>query len=154
MSIQKLAAHRLLGLTLAAILFATGIAGCSSAPVAQPAAAPADTQQQVAQPAINEKITPADYQAEFVSSEAPHLLLDVRTRPEFASGHIPGAMNIPVQELSSRLNEVPQDQPVVVYCRSGNRSAQAAQILGNADYSQVYDLGGIASWVDQGYPVE
>ena len=154
MSIQKPASHRLLSIMLGASLFAIGIAGCSPAPAAQPPVAAADTQQQAVQTAVNEKITPADYQANFVSSEAPHLLLDVRTRPEFASGHIPGAMNIPVQELSSRLNEVPQDQSVVVYCRSGNRSAQAAQILGNADYSQVYDLGGIASWVDQGYPVE
>ena len=154
MSIKKLTSHRLSSIVLGVSLFAVGIAGCSPASAAQPPVAAADTQQQAVQTAVNEKIAPADYQAEFVSSEAPHLLLDVRTPEEFATGHIPGAINISVQELPSRLNEVPQDQPVVVYCRSGNRSAQAAKILGNAEYSQVYDLGSIISWADQGYPVE
>ncbi len=52
-------------------------------------------------------------------------LLDVRTRDEFASGHVKGALNIPVQELGQRLSEVPRGA-VVVYCRSGGRSASAA----------------------------
>jgi rhodanese-related sulfurtransferase len=74
------------------------------------------------------------------------MLLDVRTREEYASGHVEGARNIPVQELPARLSEVGEThRPVVVYCRSGARSAMAAQILGRAGYD-VHDIGGIGNW--------
>ncbi len=99
-------------------------------------------------------ISPAAYQQQFEVSAAPHLLLDVRTVEEFNSEHIAGAVNIPVESLASRLSEVPKDQPIVVYCRSGNRSATAASILADAGYSSIYDLGGIITWVAQGLPVE
>lgn len=99
-------------------------------------------------------IAPAQYQSEFVDSGATHLLVDVRTPEEFATGHIAGAVNIPLDALESRLNEVPQDQPVVLYCRSGNRSAQAADLLEKAGYSNIRDLGGIAAWTAAGYAVE
>lgn len=100
------------------------------------------------------KIAPSEYVAQFSDAGQDHLLLDVRTPAEFAEGHIPGAVNISVESLASRLDEVPQDQTVVVYCRSGNRSATAANILADAGYSSIYDLGGIITWVDQGYPVQ
>lgn len=98
-------------------------------------------------------LSPAQYQTQF-SSDVPHLLLDVRTPEEFAEGYIPGAVNISVQTLEGRMSEVPRDVPVVVYCRSGNRSATAAQMLIDAGYTQVYDLGGIQDWQAQGLPVE
>lgn len=72
-------------------------------------------------------------------------LLDVRTPEEFAAGHIDGALLVPVDELEGRLTEVSRDRPVVVYCRSGGRSARAASILGEAGY-EVHDLGGMSSW--------
>lgn len=87
-------------------------------------------------------------------SAVPHLLLDVRTGGEFQSGHLAGAANIPVEELSRRLAELPTDMPIVLYCRSGNRSAAAARILREAGYQNVYDLGGIIRWQAQGYPIE
>jgi len=99
-------------------------------------------------------ISPVSYQDQFVSTSASHLLIDVRTPEEFASGHISGAVNIPVESLQSRLSEVSNVQPIVVYCRSGNRSATASQILEQAGYSNVYDLGGIIDWTAQGFPVE
>ena len=98
-------------------------------------------------------IDPQEYEEQF-GNGGDHLLLDVRTPEEFASGHIEGAVNINVETLASRLDEVPQDAPVVVYCRSGNRSATASQILVGAGYEGVYDLGGIQTWIAQGYPVE
>lgn len=101
-----------------------------------------------------ENISPADYQSQFVASSTSHLLIDVRTAEEFASGHIRGSVNIPVESLQSRLNEVPANQPIVVYCRSGNRSALASDILKQAGYSSIYDLGGIIDWTAQGFPVE
>lgn len=104
--------------------------------------------------AAMERIRPQQYQADFVQSGAAHLLVDVRTPEEFNSGYIPGAVNIPLQSLQQRMSEIPQDQPVVLYCRSGNRSATAAQMLARAGYEEVYDLGGIIDWQSQGLPVQ
>lgn len=72
-------------------------------------------------------------------------LLDVRTEGEWSGGHLPGAELIPLQQLATRMSEVPRDRPVVVYCQSGGRSAQAADMLASAGYD-VHDLGGIGSW--------
>lgn len=99
-----------------------------------------------------ELLSPAEYDQKF-GDAASHLLIDVRTPEEFASGHIEGAINIPVESLSQRLNEVPKDSALVVYCRTGNRSATAAQILVTAGYGPVYDLGGIQAWVSAGNPI-
>jgi phage shock protein E len=75
-------------------------------------------------------------------------LLDVRTPQEFAAGHIEGALNVPVHELPSRLTAAGPDKsaPVVVYCRSGARSARAAGMLKEAGYTRVYDLGAMSRW--------
>jgi len=100
-----------------------------------------------------EHITPAQYQQQFASAATPHLLIDVRTPQEFASGHIAEAINIPVETIATRLNEIPHDKPVVVYCHSGNRSAQAASILSGAGYTNIYDMGGILAWTAAGLPV-
>lgn len=59
-------------------------------------------------------------------------ILDVRTPGEFAQKHLPNAVNIPVEELKGRLAEVPEDRPVVVYCRSGMRAGNAGALLNQA----------------------
>jgi phage shock protein E len=142
-------------LAIVAVIVAMNLVSCSAGESQQSAAlaAQADSAVSAQQQPINVKIAPQQYQQQF-TAEAPHQLIDVRTAEEFASGHIPGALNIPVQELEQRLGEVASDQPVVLYCRSGNRSAQAAQILGDAGYGQIYDLGGIAAWQQAGLPIE
>jgi len=99
-------------------------------------------------------IGPQEYKARFVDGKQPHTLVDVRSAGEFSEGYIPGAINIAVHELGGKLNKIPQDKPVVVYCRSGNRSAQAAQTLLAAGYTEVYDLGGLFEWVRQGLPLK
>jgi len=104
-------------------------------------------------PTAPQFIDPLQYQEQF-KDRASHVLLDVRTPEEFASGHISGAVIISVETLASRLDEIPRDLPVVVYCRSGNRSATAAQILNGEGFQPVYDLGGIQAWVAQGLPIE
>lgn len=68
-------------------------------------------------------------------------LLDVRTATEFAAGHLPGAVNIPVDELRSRLAEIPRDRPVVAYCQVGQRGYLATRVLLSAGYN-VSNLGG------------
>jgi rhodanese-related sulfurtransferase len=99
-------------------------------------------------------IQPQEYKARFVDGKQPHTLVDVRSAEEYRSGYIPGAINIAVHEINSKLNKIPKDKPVVVYCRSGNRSAHAAQALLAAGYSEVYDLGGLFEWSRQGMPLK
>lgn len=75
------------------------------------------------------------------------LLLDVRTPQEFAAGHIDGAVNIPVQELSGRMDELKdKERPIVVYCRSGARSGQAQSMLQGQGYEAVHNLGAMTRW--------
>lgn len=76
------------------------------------------------------------------------IILDVRTQAEYDESHIPGAILIPNETIG---NEKPEqlpdtDQEILVYCRSGNRSAQAAKKLVEAGYTQIYDFGGIMDW--------
>jgi len=74
-------------------------------------------------------------------------LVDVRSPGEFAGGHLPGAVNIPVGEIGSRHGEIGErSKPVVVYCASGMRSASAASTLKGLGFLEVHDLGSIARW--------
>lgn len=74
-------------------------------------------------------------------------LVDVRTPAEFAEGHIKGAVNIPLQDLEARAKELqPRTKTIVVYCRSGGRSARAAKLLEGKGYTKVYDLGPMSAW--------
>jgi rhodanese-related sulfurtransferase len=83
------------------------------------------------------------------------VMLDVRTPEEYAQGHIPGVTLIPLAELPNRLAEIPKDKTLVVTCRSGNRSAQAAQLLRQQGYQDVHNmLGGFVAWEKAGYPAE
>lgn len=82
-------------------------------------------------------------------------LVDVRARSEWASGHLPGAVSLPLTELEARLSEVPPDRPIVIHCQTGARAAIAASLLrarGVADV-RVYG-GGFAEWNAAGLPVE
>jgi len=74
-------------------------------------------------------------------------LVDVRSPEEFSGGHIDGAINIPVQELSGRMGELgDKTGEVVLYCRSGSRSAMAKRMLEGNGFTNVHDLGGIGRW--------
>ena len=75
------------------------------------------------------------------SSTNKPFLLDVRTAQEFGNGHIPGAVNIPVDDLRSRLNELPQDRKIAVYCQVGQRGYIATRILMQKGFS-VANIGG------------
>jgi len=81
-------------------------------------------------------------------------ILDVRQPEEWIEFHIPGSTLIPLGELPSRLSEVPQDQEVVVVCRTGNRSQEGRDILLRAGFKQVSSMaGGVTSWRAAGYPI-
>ena len=82
-------------------------------------------------------------------------VLDVRSPEEYASGHVPGAVNIPYDQLASRISEVPKDKDVVLYCKSGRRAGIAAETLAGQGYTRLQHLeGDIVAWVDKGRPVE
>lgn len=80
-------------------------------------------------------------------------LLDVREDYEWATGHVPGATHISLGELSQRAAEIPRDQAVYVICRSGHRSAQAAQALTGAGWQAINVAGGMREWAAAGRPM-
>jgi rhodanese-related sulfurtransferase len=70
-------------------------------------------------------------------------IVDVRTPGEFRHGSYPGASNFPLSTLARRLDEIPKDRPVVLYCWSGRRSAAAARLLRRAGFVDVLNAGGL-----------
>lgn len=70
-------------------------------------------------------------------------ILDVRSEGEFRAGSYRGAINVPIQALQGKLDRIPRNRPVVVYCASGSRSAMAARILRKAGYEDVSNAGGL-----------
>lgn len=81
--------------------------------------------------------------------------LDVRGQTDWADGHVPGSVSIPLDELAGRLDEVPRDRDIVVVCALGLRSTEGAQILVEAGFSPVACLsGGLQAWAAAGYPLE
>ncbi|MFJ6359407.1 rhodanese-like domain-containing protein [Pseudarthrobacter oxydans] len=79
-------------------------------------------------------------------------LVDVRSREEHATAHIPGSLNIPLEEIPSRLADLP-DTALYLVCGSGKRSSQAARILTDRGYTTVNVAGGITEWYRAGHPV-
>lgn len=101
-----------------------------------------------AYPANGGLIAPATAKA-LLGSEKGIILLDVRTEQEFAEGHIEGALLLPYDSITaaSAAKYIPaKGAKVIVYCRSGRRSAIAASSLASLGYARVWDMGGIASW--------
>ena len=92
--------------------------------------------------------------ANWLADDKPPILFDVRTPQEMAQASIPNGKPLPLSLLPLRLAEVPQDEQVVFYCRTGARSAQACLYMTQRGYDKVYNLhGGIVSWVHHGLPV-
>ena len=90
----------------------------------------------------------ADEAKALMDSEEGYIILDVRTDGEFAEGHIPGAILIPDYEIKERAEEIltDKDQLILVYCRSGRRSKNAASGLADLGYTNVKEFGGIIDW--------
>ena len=79
-------------------------------------------------------------------------VLDVREDFEVAEGMIPGALHIPMGDLDARLGEIDRNRPVVVVCRSGNRSARVAEALNAAGFAADTMAGGMTAWQSAGLP--
>jgi len=81
--------------------------------------------------------------------------LDVRTVEEWQQAHIPGATLIPLDQLAERYQELPGGEPILIYCRSGNRSFQALTLLKGLGLENLSSMeGGINEWIAAGYPIE
>lgn len=94
---------------------------------------------------------------EATQSQTPPLILDVRTPAEYASGHVPGAVNIPHGEVAARSDEIAahREREVIVYCERGGRAAKASDALAAAGFTQLRHLAGdMSAWRDAGLPIE
>lgn len=105
---------------------------------------------QNSQPPEHTTIT-AQAAAQIMANQTDIIILDVRTRQEFNTGHIPNAVLLPVEDLQADTQKVLQLVPsygttILIYCRSGRRSATAAEIIASLGYTAVYDFGGILDW--------
>ncbi len=128
------------------VMALAALAGCGGAQPAQQAAV-ADVSS-----------LPVDINAQTVDSLRSRddvVILDVREDYEYAEGHIPGAVLLPLGQIPNRLAEIPKDKTVIAVCRSGNRSNQAAQFLREQGFDNVHNMtGGMNSWASAGYQVE
>ena len=90
-------------------------------------------------------------------NQAATLVLDVRDSAEFASGHLPKARHIPLEELSKRIDEIGKykQKPILLTCKSGVRAGAAARLLKQAGFTTVYQLkGGLGAWREASLPLE
>ena len=86
--------------------------------------------------------------------ESAAQLVDVRTDAEYAAGHIAGALHVPLADVRSEAAGLDRDKPLVVYCRSGERSGMAADAFAASGWDAHSIEGGLLQWADEGLPLE
>lgn len=126
-------------------------AAAGAEPVPMPATPPSTTPAALETP----RIAPDDLHERL--GDADVVVLDVRTAAEFEAGHVPGAHNVPHDQVKQRLGELAawKDRDVVLYCRSGRRSGLAAQVLREAGFERLRQLeGDYPAWEASKLPVE
>ena len=105
------------------------------------------------QTAVATGLVDSDRAEELIGSVDDLVVLDVRTPEEFAAGVLPGAILIDINNPSftSEVSELDPERPYLVYCRSGNRSAAAVEIMQDLGFTEIYELeDGIQAWVGSG----
>ena len=92
-----------------------------------------------------------DEAAKIMRDEKNYIILDVRRPDEYAEGHIPGAINVPNEEIgTAEIAELPdKSQLILVYCRSGRRSKEASEKLVKLGYTNIVEFGGINDWTGE-----
>ncbi len=147
--------RQLFGLAAGALLFAAGCGGSDSDDTSSPAAGSTADGAQVIAPGV--RVVSATVGAAIQADPPDDLvILDVRTPEEFAEGHLEGAVMVDFYEadFTDRLAELDPDVPYLLYCRSGNRSGQTAELMKELGFSDVADVdGGILAWAASDLPV-
>ena len=113
---------------------------------------PTDHARTRREPPVIDQISVADLKAALDTGAAR--LIDVREKHEFDSGHVPGAVWVPMSLVPLRMDEFRSPEPVYVVCRTGNRSGQVVMWLANQGIQTVNVAGGTVSWQNQGFPIE
>ena len=92
-----------------------------------------------------------DEAVKMIKDEKNYIILDVRRPDEYAEGHIPGAINVPNEEIgTAEIAELPdKSQLILVYCRSGRRSKEASEKLVKLGYTNIVEFGGILDWIGE-----
>ena len=137
------------------IALAVAVWGCAPATETAEEAPVAETPAASHEPVETDatEMDPAALKARLDAGEDVYLL-DVRNPDELEEhGMIPGAVNIPIDELEARVAEVPKDRPIVTYCMRGGRASRAAETLRKAGYDQPIEYGGITAWKEAGNEV-
>lgn len=140
------------------LLLALALSGCglAIAEAEPPATAPesVSTQTTPERGAMRE-VNIAEFKADRDAGAVP-VLFDVRTPAEFAEGHVPGAINVPLDQVPDHLEKFAphRDQEIYLICRSGGRSANAGRFLQAHGYKVVNVMGGTMGWVSAGLPVD
>ena len=89
-----------------------------------------------------------------IDSKEKVLIVDVREDVEWNESHIEGSIHIKLGNLANKTDQLPIDVPIILVCRTGNRSSFGATILSNAGFTHVYNLtGGISAWSKSNYPL-
>ena len=140
---------RLVVLTATMLAAAASTADQAGAAPSQPATAPAAAGASLA------SISPQALLARLAKGDPSLFVLDVRTAEEYSAGHVPGAINVPYDQVASHLAEIPKNKDVVLYCRSGRRVGLAAEVLRASGYTKLEHLqGDMPAWSKDGRPVE
>lgn len=98
-------------------------------------------------------MTPQALQKLIQTLPADSIVIDVRSKGEYAAGSIAGVKNIPLSKLAERTEELRPYKMIYILCWSGGRSAVAVEMLQAASYKNVYNVGGMQDWIAAGYPV-
>lgn len=94
------------------------------------------------------------YQLWAQKDKSSFIFLDVRTPSEYQDGHIPGAINMPIQTLSEHLQDIPKNKQLYLYCESGVRASRAATLLRNSGFKKVYNYeASMRGWRNASYPI-
>ncbi len=137
---------------LTALLIVLITAGCNTGPPQSPSLDP------VTSPALVNRVIDTQSACDMIQRNRDNpdfIILDVRTREEFNSGHIAGAMLIDIYspDFKTEVSELDRDKKYLVYCRTARRSADAAKIMQEMGFREVYDMaGGIVRWTASGCP--
>ncbi len=137
-----------------AVAAITGISACSSSAPASTMASSNTSASSSTSPASGQHLAAKDFAT--ASTKPGAIVIDVRTPPEYAAGHLPKAQNIDLQgsDFATRIAALDKNATYALYCHSGQRSAAAMKQMAAADFTHVFDLtGGMTAWQSNGGPV-